>query len=309
MKPSGTTSRREFLKISTMTMAAGIAAAESAHSAFAGGLFQYKAKLSAHMWVYASKYPPNWDATPDLENIFSDLHYAGFDGVEIMDSILRVDGCVEHLQKLVEQYHLPVSGASYQNPMWDASKYDEILADATKVITRVGQLKGKTLGVSVGDARHIKTDAELDAQAKLLKALIPICVDKGIVLNLHNHTYEVKDDLHDLKGTLARIPDIKLGPDLNWLIRGGVDPVWFIKTYGHQMVYMHIRDQYKDGTWTEYVGEGVTDFPAIAAALRGVDFRGRAAVELAFPKDFVPKNPLREDWKLSHDYVIKTFGW
>ena len=40
----------------------------------------------------------------------------------------------------------------------------------------------------------------------------------------------------DVPGTLARIPDIKLGPDLNWLIRSGIDPVTFIKTYGHSIV-------------------------------------------------------------------------
>lgn len=309
MKPSGASSRRDFLKTSTISLAAGLLAADTPKLASAAGLFAFKPKLSAHMWVYASKYPPNWDATADLDTVFSDLHFAGFDGVEIMDVILRHDDAVDRLKRLVEKYNLPVSGASYQGAMWDASQHDAILSDATTVISRLAQLQGKTFGISVGDARHAKTDAEFDAQAKLLTSIRKLCADNGIVANLHNHTYEVRDDLHDLKGTLARIPDFKLGPDLNWLIRGGVDPVWFIKTYGHQMVYMHIRDQYKDGTWTEYVGQGVTDFPAIAAALRAVNFRGRAAIELAFPKDFVPKNPLREDWKMSHDYVIKTFGW
>lgn len=307
MNFSGVRTRRDFLKKSTLSFAAGLLPLRYATEAHAAG--QFKAKLSAHMWVYASKYPPDWDATRDLEKVFSDLHEAEFDGVEIMDVILRHDDAVEHLKRLVKQYKLPVSGASYQGPMWDATKHDELLKDVTTVITRLGQLQGKTFGISVGDARHLKTEAELDIQAKLLRSIQGICTDNGVVANLHNHTYEVRDDMHDLKGTLARIPDVKLGPDLNWLIRGGIDPVWFIKTYGHQMVYMHIRDQYKDGTWTEYVGEGVTDFPAIAAALRSVDFRGRAAVELAYPKDFVPKNPLAEDWKLSRDYVKKTCGW
>jgi sugar phosphate isomerase/epimerase len=184
--------------------------------------------------------------------------------------------------------------------MWDASRHKEILPDVTLVVERLGKLKAKTLGLSVGDAGHAKTESELDAQAELLKKIMRICADSGIVPNLHNHTYEVVNGMHDLKGTLARIPDIKLGPDLNWLVRGGVDPVSFIKTYGRQMVYMHIRDQYKDGTWTEYVGQGVTDFPAIAAALRSVDFRGRAAIELAFPDHFVPKNPLAEAQKFRH---------
>jgi sugar phosphate isomerase/epimerase len=283
--------------------------AAPAGRAFASARSSFKAKLSAHIWVYASAFPPNWDATSVLEKAFSDLHYAGYDGVELMEVELRHEDAVEHLRQLTKKYQIPVSGASYGAAMWDASKHDEILADATTVISRLGQLQAKTLGISVGDAGHSKTETELDAQARLLKAIMPVCADHGIVLNLHNHTYEVKDNLHDLNGTLDRIPDIKLGPDLNWLVRGGIDPVWFIKTYGRQMAYMHIRDQYKDGTWTEYVGEGVTDFPAIAAALRSVDFHGRAAVELAFPDGFVPKNPLADDWKRSREYVQSTFGW
>ncbi|MDB5019730.1 MAG: hypothetical protein JWQ28_857, partial [Pedobacter sp.] len=33
-------------------------------------------KLSGHIWVYASKYPPNWDSTPVIEQAFSDFSYA-----------------------------------------------------------------------------------------------------------------------------------------------------------------------------------------------------------------------------------------
>jgi sugar phosphate isomerase/epimerase len=244
-----------------------------------------------------------------MERIFSDLHQAGLDGVELMEVNLRHDDAVARLGALSKKYKLAITGASYGAAMWDASKHKEILDDVTLVIKRLGQLNGKTFGISVGDAQHCKTEAELDAQAALLKEIMKICHDSGVIANLHNHTYEVNNDMHDLKGTLARIPNIELGPDLNWLIRAGIDPVTFIKTYGHQIVYMHIRDQYANGTWTEYVGQGVTDFVAIADALRSVNFRGRAAIELAFPNNFVPKNPLAEDWKRSVDFVRTTFGW
>jgi len=168
---------------------------------------------------------------------------------------------------------------------------------------------GKTFGISVGGADHIKTEKELDAQADILKKIIAICKENSIEANLHNHTYEVENGMHDLKGTLKRIPTIKLGPDLNWLIRAGVDPVEFINTYGKQITYLHIRDQYKDGTWTEYVGQGVTDFPAIANALNAQNFKGQVAIELAFPDNFTAQNSLKEDWKKSLDYVKDTFGW
>jgi sugar phosphate isomerase/epimerase len=309
MTVSRTNSRRDFLNQSATCLAGTLLPANSFIQAFAESTAHFKAKVSAHIWVYASAYPPNWDATPDLDKIFSDLHVAGLDGVELMEVNLRHDDAVEHFNRLQQQYKLPVTGASYGAAMWDATKHKEILDDVALVVKRLGQLKGKTLGISVGDARRTKTESELDAQAEILKSINTICGDAGVVANLHNHTYEVANDMHDLKGTLARIPDMKLGPDLNWLIRGGVDPVAFIKTYGHQIVYMHIRDQYQDGTWTEYVGQGVTDFLAMAAALRSVDFKGRAAIELAFPAHYVPKNPLAEDWKRSREYVKTTFGW
>ncbi len=57
------------------------------------------------------------------------------------------------------------------------------------------------------------------------------------------------------------------------------------------------------------MGQGVTDFTAIAKALKKQNFKGNAAIELAFPGDYKPVNPLKEDWKLSRKYVKKVFGW
>jgi sugar phosphate isomerase/epimerase len=109
-----------------------------------------------------------------------------------------------------------------------------------------------------------------------------LCEKNGVELNLHNHTYEVENDLHDLKGTLARFPDAKLGPDLNWLVRGGVDPVQFLRQYGRQVVLLHLCDQLRDGRWSEALGEGDMDYGAIAAELREINFQGDAIIELAW---------------------------
>lgn len=268
-----------------------------------------KIPLFAHLWVYASKYPPNWDCTPDLENVFSDLSYAGIEGLELMEVILRPQGAVKTLLHYIDKYQVPVSGSSYGVGfgMWDKDQHDAILSDLALVLPNLEKVGGKTLGVSVGNAPEQKTEKQLDHQAELLKEIIKRCEDHGIVLNFHNHTYEVENNLHDLKGTLDRIPDLKLGPDLNWLIRAGVDPVEFIHTYGKQIVYLHIRDEYKNGEWTEYVGQGDTDFKSIAKALKSVEFKGAAAIELAFPNDFTPVNSLRDDWKMSAEYVRSTF--
>lgn len=261
----------------------------------------------AHLWVYASRYPPDWDCTPIMDTVFSDLKYAGLGGVEIMEIHLRHDDAVSRFNELIQKYSLPVTGTSYYGNMWNKAEHQKIVDDLELVLPRLQAIGGTMLGITVGDAGRIKTEAELDAQADLLKKAIDICKKYSIQPNLHNHTFEVANSMHDLKGTVARLPDIKLGPDLNWLVRGGVDPVWFIQTYGRQMVYMHLRDQDSSGTWTETVGEGVIDFPAIAKALKDINYNGKAAIELAFDKP--PVNPVREDWKKSREYVKKVFGW
>lgn len=299
--------RREFLKFGAM-LGAGLAGLTAWPSPGRGTFKTRKVVVGAHGWVYAAPMPDH-DYTPKLEEIFSDLKYAGIEAFELMDVVLRHNDAVDRIGALAQKYSLPILGTSYSANMWDRSKQTVILEDAELVITRVAKLGGRTLGTSVGQTPAPKTEKQLDAQAEVLRKIIAIGQAHGVVLNLHNHTYEVVNGMHDLKGTLARIPNVKLGPDLNWLVRGGVDPVDFIHTYGKQMVFMHIRDQKADGKWTEAVGEGSIDYAAIGKALHAIPFQGDAVIELAYEKGFVPTRPMRENWKISREFVRKTMGY
>jgi sugar phosphate isomerase/epimerase len=267
-----------------------------------------KVVVGGHPWVYAAT-QPNYDITPVLPAVFEDMRYAGLDGIELMHTALRPKDAVERIGELSRKHRLPVLGMSFGGAMWDRSQHQAVQEDAELILPRLAKLGGRTLGTSVGAAPKRKTDQQLDDQAELLRKLMALCKNHGVVLNLHNHTYEVADDLHDLKGTLARIPEVKLGPDLNWLVRAGVDPAGFIRQFGRQIVFLHLRDQKKDGRWSEGMGEGDTDFAAIGEALRGVGFTGDAVIELAHEKGFQPTRPLRETWKLSRSCVKRTLGY
>ncbi len=298
-------SRRRFLKTSA-AFTGGILFSGLFEPGCIGGK-KAKSPVDGHLWVYASRYPPDWDCTPILDEVFSDLKYAGIDGVEVMEPVLKHEGAVERLNVLIKKYELPVSGTSYYGDMWDKNRQSYILDDIELVLERLQAVGGKMIGLTVGNAQRTKTEAELDTQAETLKKIMTICKQNNVHPNLHNHTFEVTNGMHDLKGTLKRIPDISLGPDLNWLVRGGIDPATFIKTYSHQIVYMHIRDQAANGKWTDAVGEGVTNFAEIARALKDINYRGRAAIELAL--DGPPVRPVRDSWKQSREYVSKVFGW
>ena len=267
-----------------------------------------KVFVGGHPWVYAAT-QPNYDIYPVLDQIFADMRYAGLDGIELMHMALRYPNAVERISALSKKYDLPIIGTSFGGAMWDRTKHEAVFEDARIVVTRLAKLGGRTFGTSVGRVPKTKTAAQLDAQAELLRRIMKLCNDNGVVLNLHNHTYEVENDMHDLKGTLERIPEVKLGPDLNWLVRGGVDPVDFIETYSESIVFLHLRDQNADGTWSEAMGEGDMDYVAIGQALRAAGFSGDAVIELAHERNFKPTRPLRDSLKMSRAYVRKTLGF
>ncbi len=265
------------------------------------------ARVGAHVWPYAAPLP-DWDATPALPNAFAEIKHAGFDGVELMGPNLLHDDAVERISALIEQHELPVLGVTFGRAMWDRSKHAAIFADAEKLTSRLAKIGGRNFAVSVGQKPEAKIAAEYDAQAEMVVRLTDLAADHGLALNLHNHTYEVENGERDLSETLARVPDAKLGPDLNWLVRAGGDPVDFIRRHRDRIVFVHLRDQGADGRWTEALGEGAIDHAAIAAELNAIQFDQLMVVELAYEKDFVFTRTLEENLRLSREFVRSTFG-
>ena len=305
---TGALSRRQLLQSAGLGL---VATASHLASAFSNPRPQEPRKkivVGGHLWVYAAN-QPGYDPTPVLDQVFADMSWAGLDGVELMHQALLPADAVARIGALKEKYMLPVIGTSFEGNMWNTAEQSGVIESAEQVITRLHQLGGRTLGTSVGRAPKPKTPEQLDAQADCLRKVIVLCNRHGVVLNLHNHTYEVENHEHDLRGTLARIPDVKLGPDLNWLVRAGVDPVDFIHRYGSRIVFLHLRDQKADGKWPEAMGEGNMDYVAIGRALRDVNFSGDAVIELAHEKGFKLTRPLRESLKMSREFVRKTLGY
>ena len=267
-----------------------------------------KITAGAHVWVYANT-QPGYDVSPILSQIFSDVAYAGFDGVESMEHPLRSILYTKQIKELIDQYKIKLIGSSYGADMWNKTKQNEIYEDVDRIFTNMATVGGRTFGVSVGEpAGRKKTEKDFDNQAALLERIIPLGAKHGIVVNLHNHTAEVENNMYDLRGTLKRIPDIKLGPDINWLIRAHLDPGEFLKEFRKQIVFMHLRDQLINGKWPESMGEGNFNFKELADVMKEINFQGDAIIELAHENGFVRTRPIKESLKMSRDYMRKTMG-
>jgi sugar phosphate isomerase/epimerase len=264
--------------------------------------------VGAHVWVYAAT-QPGYDVSPILPQIFSDMAYAGFDGVELMEKPLRSPEYTRQIKELIEKNRIKLLGTSYGAEMWDKDKFNQIVDDVELIFENMSSVGGRTFGVSVGrPSGRQKTEAEFDNQAALLNKLIAMGKSKGIVLNLHNHTYEVENNMYDLRGTLKRIPDIGLGPDLNWLLRGGVNPLDFMREFKSQIIFCHLRDQLSSGKWPESLGEGNVNFREIADVMKETGFKGDVVVELAHENGFAITRPLKESLKMSRDYMRKNMS-
>ena len=147
-------------------------------------------KICAHLYAY-TRLAEDGDLWPLLDQIFADFAAAGLEGIELMHTVLDREDCVERIGNLSAEHEVPVIGSSFGGNMWDPAQAQEVLERAEQVINAVADLGGHTLGTSTGSTGEKKTAEQLDTQAEVLRALIALAEERGITLNLHNHTYEV----------------------------------------------------------------------------------------------------------------------
>ena len=261
----------------------------------------------AHIWLYAARMPDR-NPAPEIASILRDLRGSGVDGVEVMNHVIFTDESFRKLPELSKETGLPITGSSWNANTWKADEHDRILKDGKLLVERLASLKARNLGMSVGNAARKKTESEFDAQAAVLRKLIRMASDHGVQLNLHNHVYEVVDGEYDLSNTLKRVPEAKLGPDIGWLVRAGVDPLDFIRRHSTRLVYFHIRNELPGGKWPEDLTEGIIDYAAIGRLLREIRFSGEVAIELAHDAGFTPKRSNGENFRISRKWLKEKAG-
>jgi hypothetical protein len=113
MKPEITNNRRLFINKSGLCVTRVLFVARGLANAFVFLVSPIKIPISKHLRVYASTFLPKWDCMPVLDTIFSDLNFAGLNGLRLMEGQLRHEDFLERLNGLMKRYNLPVSGSSY----------------------------------------------------------------------------------------------------------------------------------------------------------------------------------------------------
>ena len=113
--------------------------------------------------------------------------------------------------------------------------------------------------------------ARLEAAGRPYKAA-------GIGCGWHNHDFEfvpTADGAIPQAEIMAGGPTLEWEIDVAWVIRGGADPVQWIRRYGPRITAAHVKDIAPAGENTDEdgwadVGHGTVDWPSLIAALRAV---------------------------------------
>lgn len=142
---------------------------------------------------------------------------------------------------------------------------------------------------------HMETDAEIQRVVDVIRDLAPRAERAGVTLGLEN-TLSADDNLKLLERIDA--PAVKVYYDVgNSFSRGRDVPAELRKLGRARICQIHIKDN------PSLLGQGKMDVPAVAAAIRDIEYRGWLVLETASPSEDVEK-----DTKTNLAYVKKVFA-
>ncbi len=262
-------------------------------------------QIGAHPYIFVQY---GYDFDKQFDEVFDVIADAGFQTIELHTPMLRVENWKDRIDKALNRTGLGLVGGSSGQQMWDVERYAQIISDMDDYSSRLAAFENVTCGTSSSGKRYAdRTDQENAQVVKVWTELGEMFNSKGVTLNYHTHGEPIEDVQLVIDNVPANL--VALGPDLDWLRVGGIDPVEFIKENAERLVMLHVRDYHTGGDRTEALGEGDVDYKELGAVLSEVGFTGEFVVELAIPSGKKPTRPLPELLKISRDHLRETIGW
>lgn len=244
-----------------------------------------------------------------------DISDIGFHGIQLRSNALQeFDG--NELKDLLQKHKLTLvalsSGAVRIDPAVEADEVAKHVANA-KFVHDMGGLYLQATDQRPKD--RAVTSADYKRLGQVLTVIGKRTADLGISLGYHNHMGTLGERPEELEQILSAADPryVKLELDVAHYFQGGGDPAKAINAHHDRLLFLHIKDVEPVGSgaegsgyrWVE-LGRGKVDVPAIFIALKQVNFRGWAVVEL----DSVPdksRTP-KESAAISKKYLEERLG-
>src|SRR5580704_8512705 len=208
---------------------------------------------------------PEADAT--LEPAVRDISALGFYSFETFPEVLDDWDAKGALQKLIDQYHLPLKSGYCRTMLTDASKRKESVDQVIKLGKTIRKYGGT---FAVIQPNSMKRDGYnfKEYRANIIAGLndhAMALTDLGLAAGLHQHTgtaIETHDEVYDVMES-ANTKYLKFAPDVGQLQKGGSDPVKVIKDFLPLVKHMHLKDYLGGEHYSGYcpLGMGKVDIP------------------------------------------------
>lgn len=259
-------------------------------------------QLGCHTYVF-SEY--GYDSAGHLDEIWDLIAATGYPAIEFYGPNLERPDWYEAVSRATERTGLRLVGGSSGGNLSDVTQWDALQATMDDYTGKLERLQAPRCGFSAGGKRLAERTAEENAQVvRAWTGLLALCRSRGVELNYHSHG----EPPEDVQFVVDNVPDLPLGPDLDWLRFGGTDPVSFLRANRERLVMLHIRDYVLGGSRTFALGEGDANYPHLKTVLEEIDFSGDFVVELATPPGVPRDRDLRECLQTSRDHVRATIG-
>lgn len=120
--------------------------------------------------------------------------------------------------------------------------------------------------------------AQWKSFARELAGFARVVTEEGLRFGWHNHHWEFQptaDGTVPMDVLLAEVPDMVWEVDLAWAVRGGADPLTWLKKYADHIDTCHIKDLAPSGECVEEdgwadVGHGTMNWAALLPAMRTI---------------------------------------
>lgn len=272
---------------------------------------RYAPRIAVQVYVWTQNFAARKISLAEgMPELFRSSHNAGYHRISLLNSFFTPE-LFPQTRKLVGEYGFEVCDTYIGGPVHEESAARATIERARRQAATASLLGTKylTLNADPKPNHERKTDAELAVQARMINGLGEELNQQGVSLLIHQHAPEMAENAREWRWMLHHTDPklVSFNLDLDWVFRGGNQPLELLDEAGSRVLSTHIRSS-RDGVWSESIGDGDIDYKAIAAWMRKHGFTGYLVSELAYEPRTRPARPLEEDLRLSRLYLEKTFG-
>jgi inosose dehydratase len=234
-----------------------------------------------------------------VDQAIQDVSKLGFYGFETFGDVLVAEEAKGGLGQVLQQNKLAfISGYCTLN-LTDPEKRKDEMAKAVQWCGLIKKYHGRIFVLGPNQVPR-DTYQFADHKANIVSTLNEAAKairDQGLTPVLHQHTGTCVMTRDETYATLDAVDtkELKFGPDVGQLTKGGANAVQVVKDYLPIVQHMHLKDYNgKDDHLLGYcpLGQGQVDIPAILDLMQGRKIAGMVMTELDNdPKNLSPTPP------------------